>query len=110
MSLLELRWTDLAAVWHPTTADLFCHAQTGGKGWLVLLLVKGNKRRVVPAGFKLVWLRLVLLAGLMGEGGEAKGSDRSLGTRKSSPVKDWILEWKRSTEPNPRVFYLGVCF
>lgn len=83
----------------------------------MLLLVKGDERRVVPAGFKLVWLRLVLLAGLMGEGGEAKGSDRSLGTRKSSPVKDWILletalvgEWKRSTEPNRRVFYLGVWF
>lgn len=63
-------------------------------------------------GFKLVWLRLVLpSAGLVGEGGEVKGSDRSLGTRKSSPVKDQILleaalawEWKRSTEPSPRGF------
>lgn len=69
-------------------------------------------------GLKLVWLRLVLsLAGLVGEGGEAKGSDRSLGTRKSSPVKDRILletalawEWKRSSEPNPRGFYVGDCF
>lgn len=58
----------------------------------MLLPARGDKRRVVPAGFKLVWLRLVLpSAGLVGEGGEVKESDRSLGTRKSSPMKDRIL-------------------
>lgn len=85
----------------------------------MLLPARGDKKHAVPAGFKLVWLRLVLpLAGLVGEGGEVKGSNRSLGTRKSSSSKkDWILlaatlarEWKRSTESNPRVFYLRVSF
>lgn len=84
----------------------------------MLLPARGDKRHAVPAGFKLVWLRLVLpLAGLVGEEGKVKGSNRSLGTRKSSPVKDQILleaalarEGKRSTEPNPRVLYLGGWF
>lgn len=78
----------------------------------MLLPARGDKRHVVPAGFKLVWLRLfLLLAGLVGEGGEVKGSNRSLGTRKSSSSKkDRILlntalaqEWKMNTESHPRV-------
>lgn len=85
----------------------------------MLLPARGDKRCAVPAGFKLVWLRLFLpLAGLVGEGGEVKGSNRSLGTRKSSSSKkDWILlaaalarEWKWRTKSHPGVFYLRVSF
>lgn len=85
----------------------------------MLLPARGDKRRAVPAGFKLVWLRLFLpSAGLVGEGGEVKASNRSLGTRKSSSSKnDWTLlatalarEWKRSTESHPMVFDLRVSF
>lgn len=49
----------------------------------------------------------------MGEGGEVKESNRSPGTRKSSPVKEQLLletafaqEWERNTE-QPKGFLFG---
>lgn len=110
-SLLELRRSNPAAAGIPTAQIYsFCREQSReGAGWCSCR--REETRRAVPAGFKLVWLRLFLpLAGLVGEEGEVKGSNRSLGTRKSSSSKkDWIL-LAMGVENKYWVFYLRVSF